>query len=249
MKIKVSRSDFKDFLNPIVRINENSNGSSCALHIEKDHIYTIAHTADLMCIYFARFFPLSIEDFTGSQIVYIADVRKILTALSSIDEDEMILSIDNKCISYASDTVKFKCYLLDPSVAATQKISAAKLAELTYNCEFIIDEASFARISKGCVFTENTGKIYFYCKDDKVFVDIDDKAAQYSVNNITFVASPEYIGSILEPTAPLTIEAFKIISSAKNSVKTNVNISKGVYMFYYKINNTEFKYFLRALKS
>ncbi len=248
MKVKLSRSDFKDFLNPIVRISEGGN-STCALHIEKGLIYTIAHTPDLVCIYYAKIFPTAIEDFDKPTTIYIADVRKILTALSAIDEEEITIKIDDKCISYTSDTVKFKCYLLDSAVASAQKINASRLDELAYDCEFIIDEAAFARITKGCVFTENTGKIYFYTKDDKVFVDIDDKAAQYSVNNITFIASNDWMGLALEPTAPLTIDSFKIISAAKNSVKTSVNIGKGVYMFNNKVDNIEFKYFLRALKS
>jgi hypothetical protein len=248
MKVKLSRSDFKDFLNPIVRISEGGN-STCALHIEKGLIYTITHTPDLVCIYYAKIFPIAIEDFDKPTTIYIADVRKILTALSAIDEEEVTIKIDDKCISYTSDTVKFKCYLLDSAVASAQKINASRLDELSYDCEFIIDEAAFARITKGCVFTENTGKIYFYTKDDKVFVDIDDKAAQYSVNNITFIASNDWMGLEINPTSPLTIESFKIISAAKNSVKTSVNITKGVYMFYNKVDNIEFKYFLRALKS
>lgn len=247
MKVKLARNSFKDFLNPIVRISEGSN-NTCALHIEQNLIYTISYTPDMVCIYYAKLKPISIENFEPLTI-YIADVRKVLTAISAIEEEEIVLNIDNKCISYVSDTVKFKCYLLDASIASAEKLTASRIDELAFDCEFVIDEAAFARISKGCVFTENTGKIYFYSKEDKVFVDIDDKAAKYSVNNITFIASKDYNGIEMLPESPLTIDSFKMIAAAKTAVLTKVNLSKKVYMFYSKEDNIETKYFLRALQS
>lgn len=248
MKVKILRNELKDFLAPIVRVSEGGN-SACALYIEKDLLYTITYTPDLVCIYYGKLKPVSVEEFKAPLTVYIADIRRILTALSAIDDEEIVLDIDDKCISYKSPTIKFKCFLLDEAVAPKQRLNADRINEMTYDTEFIINETAFSRINKGCVFTENNGKIYFYTENDKVFIDIDDKAAQHNVNNITFIASDGYEGSKIEPISPLTIESFKIIGAAKNSVLTKVNISKGIYMFYYKDNNVESRYLIRALKS
>ena len=248
MKVSVQKTEFREFLSPISRISEGTT-NSCALTIKKDQIFTVAYTPDIVCIYYAKLTIPEIPDFIEQLTIHIADVKKIITALATIDEEELVLEINEQYISYSSKSMKFKCYLLDKAVATVQKINAALLDEIQVDTEFIIDNAAFSRIIKGCLFSENEGKIYFYTKDGVVYVDIDDKTAHHNVNNITFEVSGEFQGSLLNATTPLSIESFKIIGSLKNIVVTCVNIDKGIYIFKYKNDNIETKYILRGLKS
>lgn len=249
MKIKVLKDNFSDFLSPIARIGDTN--ISCALHIENGHLYVISHDAGANCIYYAKHIPLEMINFDSPFTIYVSDIRKIINALDAIDdEEEIILDVNDKCISYTSATLKFKCYLLDPSVAATEKISAKLIDSFTFDVEFVLNTSVFSKINKGCNFTDGKGKIYFYTNstDKKVYVDLDDKSVNHSVNNITFIAADSYLGGDLAANSPLAIDTFKIISSLKHNVQTKVNLTKGVYMFYYKDQNTETKYLLRAVK-
>jgi hypothetical protein len=249
MKIKVQKDNFSSFLLPVSRISDAN--ISCAIHVESDYLYVVAHDASAVCIYYAKHTPVKMEDIKEPFVIYVSDIRKVINAIDVIDEDEIVLDITSKFISYESPTIKFKCYLLDPAVAAAEKISAKMIDAFKFDTEFVMNTNTFSKINKGCTFTDNKGKIYFYtnAENKKVYVDLDDKSANHSVNNITFIAADGYIGSDLTPTSPLSIDTFKIISALKHDVQTKVNIAKGAYMFYYRDGNTEIKYLLRALKS
>lgn len=243
MTLPIDKINLVKFLTPVGNITDK-----CVLKFAEDRIYTLAATPDTNIILYAC---ASLKNTSESVPVRvnIADVKKLLTGIDCFDSDLSFTLADNHiyCSTTTASGEYFKYYLVDDSIIKEYPLNINKITSLNFDTIFDIDRKKLAEISKGSSYARATQKIYFFCRDNKVYAELNDHAYQ-NIDNITFQVTSQYEGEMISTMLPLDLEIFRILNSLKcETVKVKINNQNKVVMFTVNDGDLELKYIISTL--
>jgi hypothetical protein len=248
--IPLPKSFLEKILKPINRLTE-----SCVLNITPSCIYSISASADNTVILYAKaLFPKESEFVKEPIRLNIISIKRLLSGLECLgDNGQFSIELESnniKCQSVDHETEEktyFKYHLVDDSIVREAAVNINKISSLKFDTEFTISQGKLKQLMYGYSFTSDLTKIYFSTKEDKVYAEIDDKTLQ-NVDNITLVASSEYIGTSLEQPVPISMEVFKNLALCRNDIKVKINNQYKVFVFQNtEEESIELKYIISAL--
>lgn len=230
------------FLSPISKLADK-----CSMTILPDSIYTIIDNNDAG-------YPILLyaniackNNVKKSLKLNIGDSKRLLNVLKCVDEEMIDLEIDSNSLSYSSPAMKFKYHLLDDGVIDSAPATTEKINNLQFDCNFEIQGEKILEVLKGASFSAESDKIYFFVKDDKVFVELTDKTLS-NTDSLTLHIADSYTGTQLKESIPLKLEIFRMFLGLKfDKLLVKINTKLKVLMFEIVNDGLTLKYIVSAL--
>jgi hypothetical protein len=244
--IPIPKTSLEKFLKPINRASD-----SCVLKTYKNSMYTVCTSDDKSVILYASCdLPVEISDLK----LNIISIKKFLTGLECLGDNGEFSIVLNKnhlrCQSKSdleTENIFFKYHLVDDGIITESSVNVDAIKKLNFDTEFEIPIPKLKQIMSAYSFSTDVSKIYFYSKNNSIYVDIDDKTMS-NVDNMTFSINDKFIGDLLHKPIAIKIEVFKNLISSKLPVKVKINNSHQVFVFQTKEHqDVEIKYIVSAL--
>lgn len=245
--LPIPKTSLEKFLKPVNRATD-----SCVLKTTGNKLYSICTSEDKSVILYATCeLPLEIKDEIKLNLI---SVKKFLNGLDCLGDNGSFSMFLNKnhirCQmenDSDSDNTFFKYHLVDDGIITESTVNVETISKLNFQTEFEISTQKLKQIMSAYTFVTDVQKIYFYSKDNKIHVDIDDKTMS-NVDNMSFMVSDTKVGEDIVHPIPIKIEVFKSLISSKLPVKVKINNEYKVLVFQTKENeDVELKYIVSAL--
>lgn len=229
------------FLAPISRISEE-----CSLTVTADSFSTLVNDKTGAIILYSKI--KTVTGLVGDQTVSLnfKDLRKLIKIFDCIPSDTFELKVDDtsSVISYKSPALSFKLHLVLDTVITKCTVSLEKICKLVFESDFVLTGTKINEILKGSIFLTGSDKIYFYTKDNAVFAELTDKAAQ-DTDSITFNISEKYNGADISTPLPFNMEILRIINSGKfEDLTVKINNVYKILLFEVCNPKVTFKYII-----
>jgi hypothetical protein len=229
------------FLNPVSRISEE-----CSLSVSADNISTLINDNSGVIILYSK-----IKTKTGlaeneNVVLNFKDLRKLIKIFDCIQDENFNLTVGDNAsvISHKSPSLSFKLHLVMDNVIKKCTVSLDKISKLTFDSTFELTSNKISEILKGCIFTTNSDKVYFYTKDGGVFAELTDKANQ-DVDSITFNVAGSYNGGDISTPLPFNMEILRLINSSKyEKLTVKINNTYKILLFEICSPTIMFKYII-----
>jgi hypothetical protein len=244
--IPVPKTSLEKLLKPVNRLTD-----SCVLRCSDDCLYTLCSSTDnSVILYGTTNTPLAVDNLK----LNIISIKKLLTGLDCLGDDGEFKIIKNEnhivCKSFDPSTNEesyFKYHLVDDNIIKESPVKISNISNLSFDIVFEISIAKMKQIISAYSFANDVNKIYFYTKDDFVFIEIDDKENQ-NTDNISLMVSNSFSGKALMDPIATKIEIFKLLSSSKSPIKVKICTNPKVLLFEIQEDeNTQLKYIISAL--
>jgi hypothetical protein len=242
MTLPLDKSTLVRFLAPVGQITEK-----CVLKVTEDKLYTLSATPDTNIILYAC---VKIDNANKeSSRINISDVKKLLVGIDCF-EDDLTFSLKENHLLCSTNSLSgeyFKYHLVDDAIIKEYPLNINKIVNLNFNTSFDVNKKKLADIARGSSYARSTQKIYFFCKNNIIYAELNDFAYQ-NVDNITFMITDVYEGETISSMLPLDLEIFRILNSLKcETVKVKINNENKVVMFSVNDGEVELKYIISTL--
>jgi len=186
-------------------------------------------------------------DMTEDEIkLNIGDLKKLINALSCVNDDIIKLSIEKNHIAYKSSDTNFKFHLKEDGTITSPTMNLDKINAITGDTELLISYDKISELVKASSFSVDSAKVYFTIKDNILIAELTDKTIQ-NLDVISFNLTDEISGEHFTEPVTLNMDIFKLISSLKFD-KLSVKLTKkGVVIFEIKDDNYLMKYITSGL--
>jgi len=241
LKITDKNELVNKFLNVIGRVTEDS-----IITISNGKLSSLNNTPDGTLIQYATY--KYGEDESMHRVLNIPDIQRLTKVISCIEDNEIELLLNANNISYSSNTVRFKYYLLEDGILSTPAISVDKIKDIKYDMSFVLPFSSLTNLLKGNTFASETDKLYLYTDEDgAVYGELTDRA-RHNVDSFTLKLSDgDGKGSIPNPI-PINFENIRIISGTKcDFINVHVNTQLSVVTFDLSVDGNKILYVVSAL--
>jgi hypothetical protein len=244
--IPLPKTSFEKLLKPVNRLTD-----SCVLKSSENCLYTLCSSSDnSVILYGTTQTPLSVDDLK----LNIISIKKLLTGLDCLGDSGEFKIVKNenhivcKSIDHSSNEENyFKYHLVDDNIIKQSPVKISNIASLSFDIVFEISTSKMKQIISAYSFANEVNKIYFYTKDNSVFIEIDDKDMQ-NTDNISLMVSNCFSGNALVDPIATKIEIFKLLSSSKSPIKVKISNNPKVFLFEIQEDeNTQLKYIISAL--
>ena len=239
MDLQVNKTKFvNSLLNPVSKIADN-----LLLEFDKEStkIKTLVSSSDNSVIFLGE----AHCKVSAPTKCVIPDCKTFLRLFSNIENEDITLTIDDNSIRYKEkgSNFSFKYHLLDESYIVNKKsINEEKLNQLKFDTSFLVTKQKLSEIIKFNSIVPDAEKLYFYTKENKVFIKLgDDQKA--NTNEILAEFSPSYEGKDVVEPLPIHIQNLLLFSFADDTINVSINHSLKVLKFETK----ELKYIVSGL--
>lgn len=242
MDLRIKNKDFfiRYFLQPLSKVSD-----SCCAVIQGNAVSAVVSSPDNAIILNVKH-NLDSDEEIVDEILNIPDIKKLIRALDAIDQDSIILKIDKNNISYRNNNISFKYHLLENGVINRPKINIEKINQVKIDTKFSLTEKALSDIIKASTFSIESNKAYFYTNQDKVFVELTDRARP-NMDSFSVEAAPEYTGLELNSIC-LNLEVIRIISTNKvKQINCKINSDLGIVIFEYGNNILSTQFIVSSL--
>lgn len=246
MTITFTKSTFKDtFLTPISKIvGDDDSNKGCIINLNEDNFECICNTHDGSTVLHALYNTDKQRD--KQTTLNIFDLKKFIRLIDCIDVQDISFTLNSNNITYTSPTLKFKYHLMDDGVIRKSVVNVNKIKALKFDNEFIISKNKIDEIVKTSVFTDDSNKIYFSCKDNKIFGELTDKTKP-NIDSVDILLSEKFIGNSFTEI-PISLDVIRKFYGLKfDSISVKINTKSKVIMFELIGNNSILKYIATAL--
>ncbi len=239
MKFKLKKSTFiQNILSPISTLVERA-----VVSISPEGITSIVNNTENNIILYISSPIVSSENID----LNIGDIKKLMRALDCVDQDEVEFNLSPGYISYETDDVIFKYHLLQSGIIQRHTIDINKINNLTFNTSFTLNSNSVQKILRATSFATETNKLYFYTKDNAVYVNLTDYTIPQS-DNIGFKVSDGFQGDSLKTELPININTFKLLHLGKSEeVIVSIHTDLKILLFQINTNMCKLKYIISGL--
>jgi hypothetical protein len=179
--------------------------------------------------------------------INLPDVKKFIRLMDCVDVDTITLTVHDNHLNYETPSQKFNYFLLEDSYMQRCPVNPDKINQLKYDTGFILYNTKFNDILKGSSIATDSDKLYFYTKDDKVYVELNDYERQ-NINNITYLAADKFVGEPIKNTLPLNLENIRLLAGIKcNEYTIKINNELKVTLFQIEEDGIVIKFIISAL--
>ena len=240
LKIRDKNELVNKFLNVIGRVTEDS-----IITISDGKLTSLNNTSDGTLIQYTTY-NYGVDNI--NIVLNVPDIQRLTKVVSCIEDNEIDLVIGTNNISYTSNTVRFKYYLLEDGILSTPPISVDKIKDIKYDMSFGLPFSSLTNLLKGNTFASETDKLYLYTDETgTVYGELTDRA-RHNVDSFTLKLSEgDGKGSIPNPI-PINFENIRIISGTKcDFINVHINTQLSVVTFDLSIGDNKILYVVSAL--
>lgn len=230
------------FLIPITKFTDQG-----ILSVNKDYIDCVSNTSQdkQTVILYTKLVVKT--DMTEDNIkLNVGDLKKLISALSCINQDIIKLSIEKNHIAYQSPETNFKFHLKEDGTINTCPINMEKINAIISDTEFIISSEKINELIKASSFCVDSNKVYLSLKDGKLIAELTDKTIQ-NLDAITINLTDEIHGKVFTDDIIFKLDIFKLISSLKFDKLSVKLTNKGAVIFEIKDDNYLMKYIASGL--
>ena len=233
MKITIqNKRDFiKNFLSPIGKVCENA-----VVNIKKDSISSLTCTNDSTLFLNCRLNQNNNVD--ENVMLNIPDINKLVNALMCTSKDSLEFELDNNCIRYSSNDIKFKLHLLEDGIITTPTVDVNKIKQINFTTSFDLTYNTLQTLVRGSTFATDVNKLYFSNDGTNVRAEITDSEVQ-NINSFSSVISDSYTGQPISEPRPLTFETVRFIMTTQFE-KCTVHHSDELNVFLFDISTPEY---------
>lgn len=231
MKININnKTNFiRNFLSPIGKVSENA-----VVNVKGDAITALTCTPDSTLFLNCRLSQKN--DLDDAKALNIPDVNKLVNALSCTSQEIVSFELNQNCIQYTSDNVKFKLHLLEDGIINSPAINIDKLKNIEFNTTFKLTYNALQTLIKGSSFASEVNKIYFNTTSSgKVRGELTDCESQ-NVNSFSVDISDSFKGDPIPSPKPLTFEVIRFILTTRFDECT-VHHSSDLNVFLFDISD------------
>lgn len=230
-----NKTDFvSKFLTPISRIND-----LVTVKISGNEVFSLNRTTDNNTVLYASCGDVKCEN---SHNLNIPDIKKLIKALESINENQVSLTLNSNNLEYKSSSVKFKFHLLEDGIIATPNLNINKINSFQYNVKFKMTTTSLNTLLKSSTFITDSNKIYIFSDGDNVYGELTDRS-KHNIDMYTTVLCSEYSGEAIEKPIPFTFDTFRLLSTLKsNTIDVSLNTDRGILSMDIIENSYKLKY-------
>ena len=240
LKIRDKNELVNKFLNVIGRVTEDS-----IITISDGKLTSLNNTSDGTLIQYTTY-NYGVDNI--NIVLNVPDIQRLTKVVSCIEDNEIDLVIGTNNISYTSNTLRFKYYLLEDGILSSPPISVDKIKAIKYDMSFVLPFSSLTNLLKGNTFASETDKLYLYTDETgTVYGELTDRA-RHNVDSFTLKLSEgDGKGSIPTPI-PINFENIRIISGTKcDFINVHINTQLSVVTFDLSIGDNKILYVVSAL--
>jgi len=239
LKITNGPEFVNSFLGTIGKVAED-----CILDVTADKITSLCSTSDGTLIQYIVY--NNNNDFV--QTLNVPDVKRLHKIIGCVQDDQISLDVSENCISYKSNTTRFKYHLLDDGILSSPPVSVEKLQKLTYDNTFEISHDRLVELIKGSTFANESEKLYLYTSDTgELFGELTDREKPNMDSYCIKMTDGERLETPIKPMA-FNFENIRIISSTRcDKLKFSINSQMSVARVDYKGSNCYISYIISAL--
>ena len=239
IKIKNKVAFVKNFLTPITKISD-----SCILDIRDNNLNCLTSTSDNSVIFHINY-PIE-GVFDNTEVLNCSDVKKLIKAIDTIDDNDIVFTLEENNLTYNDTNIRFKYHLLEDGIIKRPKLSLNKLSDTHFNSSFILENDRIRDLIKGSVFSSDSNKIYIYTADGYVHAELTDKARK-NIDTISLKIANSFDGDSIE-NVPLCFEIFRIIDiSSSKEIFVKINNKLGIVLFELENNYNKMTYLISSL--
>lgn len=233
-KLKLSKDDFKYFLNSLSLIDDMA-----ILNIKKDKIFALNLSPDRGMYLLSEL--NTDNDF--EMILNLPSLSKLSKTLDIITEDELEFVVNSNNIEYLGKNLKFKYHLLDNGIIPIPKISLQKIRSLEYDWEIEVSVSFFKYLMKNSSNFRKTNKLYLSTKDGKLVWSFQDKTMS---NSDSFVVIGNEVDFEIEEFI-FNLNSLRLLSFG-NSDEFSFKCNKdGMGKIEFTNNNVDLSYIIPSL--
>jgi hypothetical protein len=233
-KLKISsKASFIKFIDAFAIVSE-----SLILNIEKNAITAISNSADNTVIAYGEY--KHSDDFIAS--LNIPSCKKLKDVIDCIEEEEPTLLLNSNNIEYKSRYQKFKYHLFEDGFLTKPALSVDKIKNFKYNVSFTFSHVLLKKIIKGCTFTTNTDKLYFYTEGGVLFAELTDRVKH---NTDSFSVAVGEVDFKLDPI-PINVNNFRQLCILNSIFEIGINTDFGAFIIKTSNQDTDLIYFINS---
>ena len=239
IKIKNKIAFIKNFLTPISKISD-----SCILDIKNNNLNCSTSTPDNSVMFHVNY-PIE-GVFDDNEVLNCSDVKKLIKAIDTIDDVDILFTLEENNLTYKDKDIRFKYHLLEDDIIKRTKLSLQKLSDTHFNTSFKMDNDRIRDLIKGSIFSSDSNKIYIYTNGGCVHAELTDKARK-NIDTISLKMSNSFDGDTID-SVPLCFEIFRIIdTSASKDIFVKINTKLGIVLFEIENNYNKMTYLISSL--
>jgi hypothetical protein len=229
------------FLQPISKLAD-----MVSIYPNETGLYAICSSQDgsSVVLYAELKLPSVIKGITRLNL---PDVKKFVRLIECIEDNVIRLTIENNYISYNTDSIRFKYFLLEDSFTQRMTLNPEKIKALKYDSSFILPITKFNEVLKGSSIATDSDKLYFYSKDDIVYAELNDHE-RHNINNITYRITDALEGEPIKTAIPFNLESVRLLAGLRaENFTVRFNNTLKVSTFEIEDDNISIKFIISAL--
>lgn len=229
------------FLSPISKLAD-----MVSIYPNENGLYAICSSQDgsSVVLYAELKLPSLLKGVTRLNL---PDVKKFVRLIECIDDSIIRLTVENNYISYNTDSIRFKYFLLEDSFTQRTALNPEKIKALKFDSSFNLPITKFNELLKGSSIATDSDKLYFYTNDDVVYAELNDHE-RHNINNITYRITDSLEGEPIKTALPFNLESVRLLAGIKaDSFSVKINNTLKVSTFEIEDENVDIKFIMSAL--
>ena len=230
------------FLTPISRVADEA----IVLRVGTEQITCLAAASDNASFLVAEY-ALGEGSYTGNdRNLNVPNIQRLIAALKMVDQDDVEFNIETNCLTYKSQTLRFKFHLYEEGLLKEPALSLDKINNFDYHINFTITSDSLMKLVKSCVITADSNKIYITKHGDKIYAELTDHTRD-NVDSFT-IELASYDGEDFD-VIPYGLDAIKSFSTLNSDVDVSINKDVNVAKFEICNASAKLRYIVTALQA
>lgn len=229
-----NRQEFIQFIDSFAKISD-----SFIADLSESKISVVTTTADTTLIAYGEYDC----ECNSKAHLNIPDSKKLVRVLETVNQDNIVLSINTNNLEYKGSNVKFKYHLFEDGFLKKPPLSIDRLKSFDTNVSFNLTKQQLQSLIKASTFATETNKLYLYTDNGKLIGELTDKARHNSDSYCVTLAEVDFE---LSPIS-INFDNIRLLSLHGNCFNIKINTKVNVLVIETNHNSVKLSYFITSL--